>query len=139
LKKYLALLLFSFLIIAGIFAQQSPANSAAENLQSIEMTAKKYEFSPSVIHVKKGARVQLKIKALDRAHGVKIALYPEAAEQDGPPGLLFDSSQEDWRMDKDEVAQVEFVARREGTYPFKCSKFCGLGHGRMKGQLIVDP
>jgi heme/copper-type cytochrome/quinol oxidase subunit 2 len=26
-----------------------------------------------------------------------------------------------------------------GTYSFKCSEFCGMGHRDMKGQIVVEP
>jgi len=48
-----------------------PADSA-EGTQVIAATAKKYEFDPSPIRVKQGAKVQLKITATDHAHGFKI-------------------------------------------------------------------
>ena len=32
----------------------------------------------------------------------------------------------------------EFTADRAGTFPFQCSVFRGLGHKKMKGQLIVE-
>jgi heme/copper-type cytochrome/quinol oxidase subunit 2 len=31
------------------------------------------------------------------------------------------------------------VARAPGTYSFHCCNRCGVGHGGMKGQLIVEP
>jgi heme/copper-type cytochrome/quinol oxidase subunit 2 len=34
---------------------------------------------------------------------------------------------------------VDFMAQEPGTYEFKCTKFCGFGHDKMKGTLIVDP
>ena len=140
MRNWLALPLFTLLFLAaGALARQSPSVGAGENAQVIEMTAKKYEYNPSILHVKKGTRVQLKIKALDRAHGFKIALYPEGAEEKGAPGLLFDSPPNDWRIEKDKVEQIEFVAAQAGTYDFKCSRFCGFGHPRMKGQLVVEP
>jgi heme/copper-type cytochrome/quinol oxidase subunit 2 len=33
----------------------------------------------------------------------------------------------------------QFVARTPGTYSFHCCNRCGIGHGGMKGQLIVEP
>jgi len=38
---------------------------APESAQVIDVTAKKYEFSPSPIRVKQGTKVQLKITATD--------------------------------------------------------------------------
>ncbi len=118
--------------------QQNPATAAAEEPTVIEMTAKKYEYSPAEIRVKKGMRVQLKIRALDRTHGFKLTLYPEGAARSGPPGLRFDPQQDNWKLEKEQERVIEFVAERPGTYDFKCSNFCGFGHRGMKGKLIVE-
>jgi cytochrome c oxidase subunit II len=112
-----------------------------QDVQVIEMTAKKYEFSPSTLHVKAGTKVLLRITAIDREHGFKIAANPEGAEPSVDPGLKFASPQprDGWRLNKGQETTVDFVAKRPGSYEFKCSVVCGFGHGRMKGQLIVDP
>lgn len=125
--------------VAGGLA--SPANTpqADQNVKVIEMTAKKYEFSPSPVHVKAGTKVQLKITSLDRKHGIKISPFPDGADGKGDPGLVFTSKEDCFTIDKDAPAVVEFVAKTPGTYSFKCCVHCGLGHGGMKGQLIVDP
>ena len=119
-------------------AQPGSTQSAAPQVKVIEMTAKKYDYTPSEIRVKKGTRVQLKIRATDRTHGFKIALYPEGAGESGAPGLKFDPQQENWKLAENEERIIEFVAERAGSYPFKCSVFCGLGHRGMKGVLIVE-
>ena len=119
-------------------AQSGPAQTAAPQVKVIEMTAKKYAYTPSEIRVKKGTRVQLKIRAIDRTHGFKIALYPEGASESGGPGLKFDPQQDNFKLAKNEERVIEFVAERAGSYPFKCSVFCGLGHSGMKGLLIVE-
>ena len=113
--------------------------SAAQDVKVIEVTAKKYEYSPSPIHVKLGAKVQLKIAATDHAHGFKIAEFPDGSDNKGKPGLAFTSPQDCWKIEKGESATIEFVAQTPGTYSFNCCVRCGLGHGGMKGQLIVDP
>jgi plastocyanin len=117
----------------------NPPQAPGENVQVIEMIARKYEFSPSPVHVKKGARVQLKIRAIDREHGFKINVYPDRADTKEPPGLVFTSHQDCWKLEKGQVTVIEFVANEAGSYPFKCCHFCGFGHMGMKGQLIVDP
>ena len=48
--------------------------------QVIEVSAKKYEFSPSEIHVKKGVEVELKVHSEDETHGIKLDVYPEGAK-----------------------------------------------------------
>ena len=108
--------------------------------QVIEMTARKYEFSPSQVHVKLG-EVQLKITALDRDHGFTIVRDPVCNDSISHPGLVFISpvGSEGWKLNKRKETIIEFVARVPGTYEFNCSLVCGFHHGRMKGRLIVDP
>jgi cytochrome c oxidase subunit II len=108
------------LTAAQSVAVQSPAEEG--RVHEIKMTAKKYEFSPSEIHVKQGEKVRLLITALDRKHGFEIK----------PLGIKTDLEQ-----GKEQV--VEFQASQSGEFEFHCSNFCGLGHGRMKGKLIVEP
>ncbi len=36
-----------------------------------------------------------------------------------------------------ETTLVEFIADKVGEFDFACSVFCGSGHGRMKGKLVV--
>ena len=73
-----------------------------EDAQVIQMTAKKYEFSPSHVHLKQGMRVQLKITALDRDHGFKCAVVPDGADSSAFPSLDFTSPQgnEAWKLKK---------------------------------------
>jgi cytochrome c oxidase subunit 2 len=136
--------LFAFFLtigfpVVGGFASEAKALQADQNVKVIEMTAKKYEFSPSPVHVTVGTKVQLKITTLDRKHGFKIEPYPDGSDKKGEPGLVFTSKEDCFTIDKDAPAVVEFVAKTPGTYSFKCCVHCGLGHGGMKGQLIVEP
>lgn len=112
-----------------------------QNAQVIEMTAKKYEYSPSVVHVKAGSKVVLKITAIDRSHGFKIPTVPDGSAKDAAAGLVLSGPAPDncYRLEKGQAVSVEIEAKTPGTYTFKCCVHCGLGHGRMKGELIVDP
>jgi len=89
--------------------------------REIQMTAKKYEFNPSVITVTKGERVKLIITATDRDHGFKL-----------------DAFRINQRLKKGEPTTVEFTADRAGEFPFQCSVVCGMGHHKMKGKLVVQ-
>jgi len=112
-----------------------------QSLLAIQMTARKYEFSPSRVHVKLGMKVQLRIIAIDRDHGFTIMRDPAGDDSSPHPGLVFTSSagSDGWRLKKGTETMIEFVAKARGAYEFNCSLVCGLHHGRMKGQLIVDP
>lgn len=135
------LYLFRTLAFLGLAVFRLPdGRLSAQNhdVQVIEVTAKKYQYSPEPVHVKKGTKVQLKITATDRDHGFKIASLPEGATAGGTPGLVFVSGQDCWQLKKGETTTIEFLAQTAGTYAFKCCHTCGLGHSGMKGQLVVD-
>ena len=85
------------------------------------MTARNYEFDPGVITVKKGEKVRLIITATDRDHGIKLD--------------AFDVNQV---LKKGDPTTIEFTADKVGTFEFKCSVYCGLGHRKMKGKLVVQ-
>src|ERR1700722_11943402 len=136
--------LFAILIILSPIAlldARTQDTGAANPPHVIEVTAKTFEFIPNEIHVKVGERVQIKLHTADRAHGLKLDLYPEGASKDGPPGLVFDHPQDDAKVEKHKDRDIEFVAARAGTYDFNCSVPCsmmGHGHDRMTGKLIVE-
>jgi cytochrome c oxidase subunit 2 len=109
-----------------------------QDAQVIEVTAKKYEYSPSPIHVKRGTKVRLKITATDHDHGFKISTFPDGAAQGDILGLVFASAQDCWQLKKGETTTIEFLAQTPGTYTFRCCHTCGLGHRGMKGELVVD-
>jgi cytochrome c oxidase subunit II len=138
-RRIFSVFLAAGFCVAGGAASPANAPQADQNVKVIEVTAKKYEFNPSPIHVKQGATVRLKITALDRTHGFKTNLYPDGAATTGDPGLVFTSKEDCVELKEGAPAVVEFVAHTAGTYSFKCCKHCGLGHGGMKGQLVVEP
>jgi len=88
--------------------------------QVIHMTAKRFEYTPNEITVKKGVPVILEITSLDRDHGFKI---PELGiRADVKPG---------------ETTRVRIVADHTGRFEFRCDVFCGSGHEDMEGELVV--
>jgi len=129
-------LLGGLTVTAGFAANPS---QAGQEVQVIEVSAKKYEYTPSPIRVKRGARVELRITSLDKTHGFKINLSPDGSDQKSQPGLVFSSNEDCFKLEKGVPAVVQFVARTPGTYSFHCCNRCGIGHGGMKGQLVVEP
>jgi cytochrome c oxidase subunit II len=123
---------------AIFFSGSRPVLAQNGSVQVIEVTAKKYEYSPAPIRVKSGAKIQLKITAADHDHGFSILTVPDGADSNGSAGLVFTSPQECWQLKKGETTTIEFLAQTPGTYSFKCCHTCGLGHRGMKGQLVVD-
>lgn len=125
------------LALAGLLlAWAVHAGQSNQAIQVIEMSAKKYEFGPSEIHVKKGAHVQIKLRPTDKAHGLKLKAHAEGSDSKGPAGIRF-VGESSIKVEKGQDGTLEFFAERPGTYLFECAKFCGFGHGGMKGKLIV--
>jgi|HubBroStandDraft_3_1064219.scaffolds.fasta_scaffold38096_1 cytochrome c oxidase subunit 2 len=121
------------IVMAAIAAAQTSAPRV------IEVSAKKYEFTPAEIHVKKGERVELKLHSADEAHGIKIDVYPEGPKDKTKPGLLFDHPETNGKVEKNVDQVLDFIAAEPGSYDFKCAKLCGMGHRHMQGKLIVEP
>ena len=112
---------FGTLALAAFAMLGSIAQDASPGAEGVKMTAMKYDFNPNVVRAKKGEHVKLIITALDRDHGFKLEAFHI-----------------DQRLPKGVVVTIEFMADQSGTFPFQCSVFCGIGHKKMKGQLIVD-
>jgi cytochrome c oxidase subunit II len=109
-----------------------------QDVQVINVTAEKYQYSPTPIHVKIGAKVQLKIAATDHDHGFKIDTLPDGTAPGRTSGLIFVSAQDCWQLKKGETTTIEFLVQTRGTYTFRCCHTCGIGHRGMKGQIVVD-
>jgi cytochrome c oxidase subunit 2 len=134
----LFIVLTTLLALGTFLSLPESIPAASSEVQAIEITAKKYEYSNSPVHVKIGTKVQLKITAIDHDHGFKIGSVPDGASSGEKAGLVFTSEQECWMLKKGETTLIEFVAQTRGTYSFKCCHTCGLGHRGMKGQIVVE-
>lgn len=138
LNQPVVLSLVTLLIaLVGGLLQMRPAVAQDQQVQVIELTAKKYEYSPVPIHVKAGTKVQLKITAVDHDHGFKVTTIA-TGDSSGKPGLVLTSPQDCWQLKKGTTTTIEFVAQTPGTYPFKCCHVCGLGHGGMHSEIVVE-
>lgn len=137
--RIMSLFFLSSLALTSGFASPMTSSQFARSVQVIEVTAKKYDYSLSLIHLKLGAPVELKFTSLDKTHGFKINLYPDGSDAKGEPGLVFTSKEDCFKLEKETPTLVQFIPRATGTYSFHCCNRCGLGHGGMKGQLVVEP
>jgi cytochrome c oxidase subunit II len=122
LKRRSAFLALLVVAASGALAQNpAPVAGGTSNVREIGVTAKKFEFNPNMMSVKQGDHVKLVITALDRDHGFKLEPFNI-----------------DVKLKKGEPTTIEFTADEAGTFPFRCSNFCGLGHGKMKGKMVVE-
>ena len=87
-----------------------------EDIREIKITAKRFEYSPSEIILKKGEKVRLVIENVDFLHGLHFEDLP------GEPGGDY---------------EYIFEATEIGEFDFHCNRACGMGHSEMKGKVIV--
>ena len=97
------------------------AGTGMQGAHEIQVTLRKYEFSPGSLRVRKGEQVKLVMTAVDHDHGFKI-----------------DNFNINQKIPKGTTVVVEFTADKAGTFQFRCSSVCGLGHRNMKGTLVVE-
>ena len=86
----------------------------------IEVTARRYAFEPTRIVVNAGEKVRLKVTSTDVTHGIDI---------EG-----FDINR---KLPPDKTVIIEFTPDQAGRHHFHCSVYCGPGHERMHGELVV--
>lgn len=132
------LIVITFVALAGLYAiaqeQETPASP-----QVVEMSATNYKFTPSSVHVKLGDTVRISVTAEDKEHGIRIKPVAKGMPEGTPAGLEIASDENCVKFKKNETGTIEFTARMPGTYEFDCCKLCGFGHGKMKGEIVVDP
>jgi cytochrome c oxidase subunit 2 len=117
-QKVVLVTLFAVILIAAIFAvAPAPAQTAPRR---IEVTAKRFDFDPAEITLKKGEPVVIVLKSVDVAHGLSF------------PDLNFNI-----KVDKGKTSELPFTPTKVGDFVGKCSVFCGSGHGHMKLALHV--
>jgi cytochrome c oxidase subunit 2 len=113
--RVLALLLVPALIGTARAADR------AEEPRAIVITAKRFEFVPSTITLKKGETVKLVVTSEDVTHG--FFLRPLKIDTDITPG---------------QTQEITVTPQSAGTFTAICHHFCGAGHGSMKLTVVVE-
>ena len=88
--------------------------------REIHITAKKFEFTPDTITLKKGEPVVLVFSSQDRKHGFNLRAFGIRADVN-PGG----------------TARIQFTPDKTGKFTFSCDVFCGEGHEDMTGTMVV--
>ncbi|MBW8003289.1 MAG: hypothetical protein FVQ80_14960 [Planctomycetes bacterium] len=88
----------------------------------INITAKRFEYSPNRISVKKGELITFRMESLDVTHGLYLDGY--GINIKARPGL---------------IGKATFVVDKPGRFTFRCSETCGEFHPYMIGFLEVTP
>ena len=99
----------------GIQGNQATAQvSGAQNQIMISVDAKRWQFTPDTINVKKGQKVKIIINNIDTTHGINLPDFNVAGND-----------------------SIEFTADKTGEFIFKCNTYCGNGHLAMQGKVVV--
>jgi cytochrome c oxidase subunit 2 len=106
-----------------VFALIGTARAAdrADEARTITITAKRFEFVPSTITLKKGETVKLLVTSEDVTHG--FFLRPLKIDTDLVPG---------------QTQEIAVTPQSAGTFTAICHHFCGAGHGGMKLTIVVE-
>jgi cytochrome c oxidase subunit 2 len=89
--------------------------------QTIDIGAKRFEFTPAVVHLKKGEPVTIRLTTTDRPHGLMVkALGIDLDAAEGQPD------------------SVTITPGQAGTFDAICDHYCGMGHGGMKMKFVVE-
>ena len=111
----------ALLLACTVMATAPLALRAAPEVRVVDITAKRFEFSPNVITIKRGEPVVLRVKSADVTHGLysKQLNIHELIE----PG---------------KTVEVRIASETPGTFTLICDHFCGAGHANMKMAIVVE-
>jgi cytochrome c oxidase subunit 2 len=111
-------------LVVGCLAMSSLALSgfypAPDAPRRIEVSVKKFAYSPAEITLKKNEPVVLVLTSEDVAHGLK-----------------FKEMNLNTKFDKGKPAELAFTPDKAGDFVGHCSVFCGSGHGSMTLTLHI--
>jgi cytochrome c oxidase subunit II len=117
--KILARTIFVGCLAVGSLAL-SGFSPAPDGPRRIEVSVKKFAYTPAEITLKKGEPVVLVLSTEDVSHGLK-----------------FKELNLNLKVDKGKPAELAFTPDKVGDFVGHCSVFCGSGHGSMTLTLHV--
>ena len=118
--RLVALAVSSALVTFICLALLSSGNAQTSE-RVVKITARKFEYEPSEIHLKLGEPVVLELTSKDVIHGFNI---PDL-------GLRAD-------IEPGATVRVRLVPEKAGTFEFHCDNFCGIDHESMNAAIIVQ-
>ena len=116
LKSALPTVFLAMLAASQLLVPVTPAELAPRR---IEVTAKRFQFTPAEITLKKGEPVVL-VLSMDTTHGLQVKEL----------GL-------ETKIHKGQPTELAFTPDKTGTFVGHCSVFCGSGHGSMTLTLHI--
>jgi cytochrome c oxidase subunit 2 len=110
------------LALLGLLALAAPAISArADEPRVVEIVAKRFQFTPAEVTLKKDEPVILRLRSEDVTHGFYMKK------------LSLDAT-----IEAGKTTDVPLTPHEAGKFVTICDHFCGAGHGNMKMTLVVE-
>jgi cytochrome c oxidase subunit II len=109
------------LLTLTLFISTVSAQSTAQQPVEIHIKARRFEFEPNKITLKKGQRAKLLLTSEDIDHGFAIEEF----------GINV-------RVPARKTTLVEFTPDRTGRVTIQCTVYCGEDHDNMTGELLVE-
>ncbi len=113
---------FAVTLVAACDGSQTYSGELVGDQRTIEVSVKRFRYDPSVITVRQGETVAIKLTSEDVTHG--FYLYDYGFNTTVDPG---------------ETKIIGFVADKAGRFSFRCSVTCGWLHPYEYGYLRVLP
>jgi cytochrome c oxidase subunit 2 len=105
-------------ILAAILAR---AGASGAEPRVVEISARRFEFTPAEVVLRKDEAVTLRLRSTDVTHG----FFQRAL------GI-------DVEIEPGKVTEVTLTPRTPGRYSTICDHFCGSGHGNMRMTFVVQ-
>jgi cytochrome c oxidase subunit 2 len=110
----------AIIAVGSVFGMTCLGVSSDDSVKIIKVSARRFEYSPSQITLKKGVPVVFQLTTEDRTHGFNIPSMNLRA--DIVPG---------------KVTELKATPQKAGDFDFHCDVFCGSGHEGMNGTITV--
>jgi cytochrome c oxidase subunit II len=119
-KKLLRIAAGAATLALASLAGYVAAQPAQPKEKVIRIDAKRFDYTPGELTLKKGEAVILELTSQDVLMGFNLPDFNLRAD-----------------MVPDKVTRVRFVPDKTGSFTFLCDVFCGSKHEEMNGRLTV--
>jgi len=113
-------------VIGGSLLYEDRLNREVKTIELLAEAPERGNWNPPVINLTKGEPVRIKIRNIDTvSHGFTI---PEL-------GIGLAGAAE---IKPGQVATIDFVPQRTGTFKYMCTAWCSAQHMQMTGKIIIS-
>jgi cytochrome c oxidase subunit 2 len=109
------------LCLLGLLGLTGTRRAAADDVPVVEITAKRFAFTPNSITLKKGQTVKIRLHSEDVTHG--FFLRPLKLDEEIPAG---------------QTVEVTVTPQVAGSFTTICDHFCGANHSNMNMTIVVE-